>query len=319
MAGIKELDKVIASGSYESVYVFYGQERGLLTEYLSEITSKFKTVIEENDLKVIENDSKYNSIFGGKKLYVVKDTGFFSKKADDNFINFLIKMFKQKSNICIFVEEKIDGTLKQTQALSDSMKIDFQFMKEGELIILTQKIFESGNKKITKDLARYFIDLCDYSYSVIINEAEKLIHFVDQKNITMEHIRSVTSRSTNAVVFDMITFIVNGNYSRALDMYETLMLRKESALAILTLIYRQLRLLYQIKLIKSEGYSVNEIAEACDSKPFIIEKNLNICNYSTDKLLKLLQKCSEVDFGIKSGRLKDFLGVKVLIFYSSMI
>jgi DNA polymerase-3 subunit delta len=318
MATMKDLDKAIETGKFEPVYVLYGPEGGLITEYVIEMKGKFKTIVEENDLDKVIEDSKYNSIFGGRKLYILKHTELFTKKADDKFIAFLVKMFKQRNNVCLFVEDGIDNTLKQTQALSDAMKVEFQHLKEDQLIILVQKILEQNNKKIVKDLARYFVDQCDYNYSTIINELEKLVNFVTEKNITVDHIRAITSRSTNAVIFDLVTYIVKQNYTRALDMYETLILRKESPLVLLTLIYRQLKLLYQIKLLKAEGYKVPDIADACDSKPFIIEKNMNICNFETEKLLKLMVKCDDLDYKIKSGQLKDTLAVKILILYSSI-
>lgn len=318
MGSLKDLDKALSSGTYEPIYVFYGEETGLLGEYVNDIKSKFKTVVDDNDLDKVIEDSKYNSIFGGRKLYILRDTGLFGKKAEDKFINFLVKMFKQRMNVCIFIEAKVDNTLRQTQSLTTGALIEFAYLKEDQLIVLTQKIFESANKKVIKDVARYFVDMCDYSYSTIMNEAEKLIHFVDAKQITADHIKEITTRSSNAIVFDLVTYIVKQNYARALDMYDTLMLKKESPLGVLTLIYRQLKLLYQIKLLKKEGYSNFNIADACDSKPFIIEKNQNICNFDTEKLLKLMVKCDDLDWKIKSGQIKDSLAVKILILFSSI-
>ena len=97
------------------------------------------------------------------------------------------------------------------------------------------------------------------------------------------------------------------------------MLKKEPPLVILFLIYRQLRLLYQIKLLQAENYSVYDIASACDSKPFIIEKNFNICNFSTSKLVALMVKCNEFDWKIKTGYIKDFVAMEHLIMYSGQM
>lgn len=318
MATLKDLDKAISDQTFESVYVFYGVETGLISEYVTEMKGHFKNVIESNDLSVVIEDSKYNGLFGGRKLYILRRTGLFGKKADEEFIQFLVKMFKQKSSVVLFVEDKVDKTLKQTQALSSNMAVEFTQLKEDQLIMLVQKIMEQNNKKIIKDLARYLVDQCDYDYSKILNETEKLVHFATEKSITVEHIREITTRSTGAVVFDMVTFVVKQNYIRALDQYENLLLRKESALVILTLIYRQLKLLYQIKLLKAENTSITDMADACDSKNFIIEKNLNICSFDTKKILSLMQKCDELDFKIKSGAIKENLAVKVLILYSSL-
>lgn len=318
MAGLRELDQHIDKNQFQSVYVFYGEEKGLITEYLLELKSKFTNIIETEKLEQVIEDTRYNSLFGGKKLYILKNLGLFEKKADDEFISFLVKMFKQKMHTVVFVEDKIDGTLKQTQALSDQMKIEFSPLKEEQLIVLVQGILEKHGKKMIKDVCRYFVDLCDYNYNNIMNEINKLVNFVEKKQIDADDVKHTTTRSTSSVVFDLVTYVVKQNYSRALDMYDNLILRKEQPLVILTLIYRQLKLLYQIKLLSAEGYKTIDIADACDSKPFIIEKNMGICNFDSKKLLNLMLKCDEYDYKIKTGAMKDVLAVKMLILFSSI-
>lgn len=318
MAGMKELDKALSSKQFEKVYLFYGPETGILSEYLGELKDKFKNVIETDDFHQIAEENKYNSIFGGNKLYILRNTGLFNKKADDEFIQFLVQMFKHRTNVCVFVEEHVDDKLKQTQALSDSMKVCFDKLKEDQLVALAQKVMEQNDKKVSKDLARYIVDQCDYNYTTLINELTKLIHYVEKKTVTSDDIQKLVSRSTNSVVFDLVTYLAKGNYSRALDIYETLMLRKESPLGVITLIYRQLKLLYQIKLLRAEGYNDFDIADACDSKPFIIQKNKDLCSFDTEKILKLLQKCADLDYKIKSGQIKDVLAGKILILFASL-
>lgn len=318
MATLKELDKSIEANKFLPLYLFTGEERGLITEYMIEIKEKFKSIIETSNIDDVIEDSKYNSLFGGHKLYIMRDCGLFSKKADDKFINFLVKMFKNPTNTCIFIEDKADKTLKQTQSLGTTYIIEFNKLKEDQLIALVTQILATHNKKMLKDLTRYFVDQCDYDYSTIINELTKLINYVDGKQITVDTIRAIVSRSTHAIIFDLMTFIVKQNYDRALDMFDTLILKKESPLVMLSLIYRQLKLLYQVKLLKEEGYNITDIADACDSKPFIIEKTLNLSNFDTIKLLNMMEKCSEYDFKIKTGQIKDTLAIKCLILYSSM-
>lgn len=318
MATLKDLDKAVDSKTFNPIYLFTGEETGIISEYVTELKSQFKTVVETDDLDHVIEDSKYNSIFGGRKLYLMRDTGLFNKKAENKFIQFLAKLLKQKFNVCIFVEQKVDKNLPQTQALGDPGIVVFDKLTEAQLMAFVTQVLAKNDKKMIKDITRYFVDQCDYNYDTIINELTKLINYVDKKQITLDDVKAVVSRSSNAVVFDLVTFIVKQNYIRALEMYDMLILRKEAPLVILLLIYRQLKLLYQVKLLRAEGYQIADIADACDSKPFIIEKTMNLCNFSTDKLLRLMLKCSEYDFKIKTGQIKDTLAVKLLILYSSI-
>lgn len=319
MGTLKDLNNDLDAKKLQPVYVFTGEEDGLISQYVQDIKTRFKTVIETDDIEQVIEDCKYNPIFGGSKLFVMKDTGLFNKQADDKFINFLARMFKQKTNVCIFVESKVNGTLRQTQALRDKCIIDFKRLTEEQLIGFVTQMLQNTGKRMLKDLTRYFVDQCDYDYNTIVNELTKLVNYVgDRKEIKVDDIKDIVTRSTRSIVFDLVDYIVKQKYQRALDMYLTLLNKKEPPLVILTLIYKQLKLIYQIKLLRSEGYNVHDIADACDSKPFIVEKTMNICDFDPHKLLKLMMKCSDLDYKIKTGQIKDTLAVEILILYSSM-
>lgn len=322
MSALANLDKAIETKKFEPVYIFTGEETGLISLYLSEIKKLFKNVIVTEDIEMIIEDSKYNSIFGGNKLYILQDTGLFNKKADDKFIEFLASMLIKKNNVCIFVEKKIDERLRQTQALKKDCIITFNQLNEAQLIALVKQVCEEqyGKKFKNKDIIRYFVDLCDYSYNIVINELTKLANYVEGNIIDLDHVKTVVSKSTSAVIFDLVTYIVQQRYDRAFDMFETLILRKESPLVMLTLMYRQFKLLYQIKVLMKDGFTnINDIAEACETKPFIIEKNMKLCNFDDNKLLKLIEKCSQYDYDIKRGKIQDTLAIKSLIIYSAII
>ena len=318
MGDVKSLNQDIESKKLQSVYVFTGEEQGLITQYVNEIKTGFKTVIETDNIDQVIEDCKYNPIFGGGKLFILRNTGLFQKQVDNKFVNFLAKMFKQKMNICIFVESEVDGKLRQVQALGDKGLINFKRLTEEQLIGFVNQVLAKNGKRMVKDLTRYFVDQCDYDYNTIINELTKILNYVDTKEIKVDDVKHVVTQSSRSIVFDLVDYIVKQKYQRAVDMYYTLLNKKEHPLVILTLIYRQLKLLYQIKLLRAEGYRVNDIADACDSKPFIIEKSMNICSFDTEKLLKLMLKCSEMDWKIKTGQIKDTLAIECLILYSSM-
>ena len=318
MGDVKSLNQDMEDKKLQPVYVFTGEESGLISQYVNEIKAGFKNVVETDNVDLVIEDCKYNPIFGGGKLFILRETGMFQKQVDEKFVNLLVKMFKQKINICIFVESSVDGKFKQVQALGDKGLITFKKLSEDQLIGFVTQILAKNNKKMLKDLTRYFVDQCDYDYNTIINELSKLLNYTDAKEIKVDDVKHVVTQSSRSIVFDLVDYIVKQKYQRAVDMFYMLLNKKEQPLVILTLIYRQLRLLYQIKLLKAEGYSVNDIADACDSKPFIIEKSMNICNFDTEKLLKLMIKCSDMDWKIKTGQIKDTLAIECLILYSSI-
>ena len=319
MGSLKDLNKDIESKKFAPLYVFTGEERGLISQYISEIKAEYKDIVETSNIDVVIEDSKYKSLVAKKKLYILKDTGLFNKKVEDDFINFLVQQFKQNTNLCIFIEDKLNKTLKQTQALSEKWIIEFKKLTEAQLVEFVSTVLEQNGKKMTKADTKEFINQCDYDYNTIVNELTKLINFVIKKQITIDDIRQVVSRSTRSIVFDLVEYIVTQQYTKALDLYDILLLKKEAPIKILFLIYRQLKLIYQIKLLQAENYSVYDIADAVESKPFIIEKNFNICKFPSKKLVELMLKCNEYDWKIKTGQIKEFVAVEHLIMHSGQM
>jgi DNA polymerase-3 subunit delta len=318
---VKTLNQDMEKNKLKSFYVFTGEEGGLIQQYITDIKGRFKTVVEldeKNGIDQIIEDNKYNSIWGGGKLYILRETGLFNKVADDKFINFLVMMFKQTKNVCIFVESELNKTMRQTQSLGETQIIEFKKLNEDQLIAFVKSILDKNGKRMLKDLTRYFVDQCDYDYNTIVNEVTKLLNYVDGKEIKVDDVKAVVSRSTKSIVFDLVEHIVRQRYQKAFYAYELLLSKKEQPLVILTLVYRQFKLLYQIKLLKAEGYNDNDIAEACDSKPFIIQKSAGLCDFDTEKLLSLLIKCGDMDFKIKTGKIKDVLAINCIILYSSI-
>lgn len=312
-----ELDVAIKTKTFLPIYVFTGSEHGILSQYLKDVKNCFKTVV-DSTIAVVMEESKYNSLFGGKKLYILTGSEFFNRAATDQEIEFLVRMYKQKNHTVIFVETNVSLVYKQTKALQAESLIEFKKLSQKQLEkIATQALTQSG-KTIEPELVSYVIDQCDYDYTVVLNELQKLC-CIDEVEITKEVVRKVTTRSTSAVVFDLIEMIANKRYGRAFDMYRNLTLRKESPLAILSLLYRQFKIIYQVKMLQEQRYSWNEMAEATDCKAFVIQKTMPLCaNFTNKKLTNILVRCAETDLLIKSGKLRDVSAVLMLIAYTGI-
>lgn len=318
MGTVKDLNADMEKKKYHPIYIFTGEEKGLIYQYANDIKTGFKNIVETDNVKIVMDDSKYRSLVGGNKLYILKETGLFDKQATDEFVNFLVRLFKQTQITCIFIEEKINRTYKQTQCLSDKQIIEFKRLTEDQLVGFVGNVLTQSGRKMTKELMRAFVEQCDYDYNTITNELTKLLNYTDAKDIKVDDVKAVTSRSLRCVVFDLVEFIVKQQYSKALELYDMLLMRKEPPLGILVLVYRQLKLIYQIKLLKPEGHSIADIADACDSKPFIVEKNFNICNFDTQKLIELMLLCNEYDWQIKTGQISAELAIECLILHSGI-
>lgn len=319
---LKALDNAIETKKFLPVYVFTGEERGLLVQYISDIKKCFKNVVEDSSLSDVAKDTSFNTLWGGKKLYILNNTDFFNKTATDEEIMMLVKLYKQKSNTVIFVETNINNTYKQTKSLGEESVVEFKKLSQDAIERIVKQIMKVSKKKFADEddqVAPSFIaDLCNYDYTTVLNEMHKLVS-TDAEVITIKDIKRTVTRSTYAVVFDLIELIANKKHVQAFDLYRNLILRKEIPLTILALIYRQFRLMFQCKMLLDERRSFQEIAQAINEKPYSVNKTAQLVrNFEYPKIESIIKKCAEVDIMIKSGKLKDEQAVLMLIAFIGM-
>ena len=67
MGNVKMLNEHLEKKQLNQIYVFTGEEDGLITQYVNDIKKQFKNVVETEDINQIIEDCKYNPIFGGCK------------------------------------------------------------------------------------------------------------------------------------------------------------------------------------------------------------------------------------------------------------
>jgi DNA polymerase-3 subunit delta len=250
-------------------------------------------------------------LWGGDKIYIAKQTGLFAKQAGEELVELLISFYKQRRHCLLFVETKVDMRTKQSQSLSKNSLVEFKKLTAAQASSIAIAEAKAHHRTMSKEVADYMVDRCGGDYNTIVNEMAKLAHATESPVITVKHIDEHTSRNVTSVIFELAEQVCKQKYAEAFELYDALILRKESPLAILALMYRQFRILYQVKLLT--GFATADIANACNVQEFVVLKNKNMCSFTTEKLEHLLMLCAEYDYWIKTGKCKDDLAVKLLI------
>ena len=117
-------------------------------------------------------------------------------------------------------------------------------IKENNGIITTREALNLGiHKDILKELT-------------IKKELEKLLLYCDDKKIiTREDIELLATRSLEYDVFSLTNELFGKNYSKLRVVYNSLVLKKEEPIFLLSLISGQLRMYYKVKVLLNEHYS----------------------------------------------------------------
>lgn len=331
------LKKQIKECNLQNVYLFHGPEEYLIKYYTTTISS---LIVEEDtkDLNYIIFEGKTDAeniiencetmpIFSNKKMIVVKNSGLFkAKKGESGDSGTDKKGVKDKladyiTNIpeytyLILVEAEIDKRLKLVKAIKDKgLIIEFELQKPADLVKWVIKAFKNYNKNIDQMAASYIVENSEYSMTELLNEIEKVVNFVGEKNlIAMGDVELVCTKTIKSRIFDLTDAISQGNISKALALLNDMAALKEPMQKILFMIVRQIRMVYRIKLLRQQGIIDEIAAKELGLTPFIATKIMNISRgLDISVLEKAMYYSLELDESIKTGKISDRIAIELLI------
>lgn len=202
-----------------------------------------------------------------------------------------------QDNILIMICDKLDARKKWNKL------IDKRCILEGEVVIedlINQRL---DDYKMDFKTIKYLISYCDNDNERILNELEKLkCYKLNEKEITIDDINEAVIKLSGDNIFDLIDAIVAKNKSKAYKITQDLLAKGEDISKIIIMTSDQFRIMYQVKILKQQGYNQDSIASKLQIHPYrvklAIEKGYN---YSTKTLLTNLDYFFNLDYMIKSG------------------
>ena len=177
------------------------------------------------------------------------------------------------------------------------------------------KTVADSNMKISKDDAEFLVNYTRLDFANIKKELEKLLLYCDEKKvITREDIELLATRSLEYDVFSLTNELFGKNYSRLRVVYNSLVLKKEEPIFLLSLISGQLRIYYKVKVLLNEHYSQKDIAKELGVHPYRVQLAVQgIRNYSVEKIMKTLILAADYDKLLKSSYIDKYIVLDLFI------
>jgi len=306
------------------IYILYGLQDYLINKKIKELTNNInqyeieKFDLENSNLKEIIDSATTISLFSLNKTIIVYNSYVFSstkKTCEEKEIEILQKYIENpnKDTTIIFVvsNEKLDSRKKIVSLAKKHCEIiEFNEVKN------TEKIIEEMIKpyKINTNQIRLLINYTGDNLYMLENEINKLKTYKNDDLITDEDIINVTTKNINTDIFVLIDNIINKNIDEALTSYYELIKVGEEPIKILVLLANQFRLMYQVKELSKKGYRIYDIMDLLDQKQYPIQKAIQKgYNYDSKLLLDYLNKLSELDINIKTGKVDKNIGLELFI------
>ena len=309
-----DLKKSIINNKLSNFYIFYGDDWFLRNFYLN-------TIINGNsfDKNIVFNQGNKIVCSSFNEAYKLANTSNLIKKRDilviyddNNFKNEYIKYKYDFKKIIILIYDKLD---KRTKFYKDneSYIVDFSYLAEDTIVALLQKYYNITNV-LASTLVRYIgVDLG--LLDITIN---KIKSYASIEKITLESSTKVLYNSgqliskVEDVVFNLIDFIMNRDKVKSISYLDYCLETGEPPLIILTLLFKAFirQLVYEL----AKERKVNNLGEVTG----LSQVQLKIANkyylkYSSIECNNIIKLIYNTNNNIKTGRLKDELGIKLLI------
>ncbi len=332
---MKNLQADIKNKAFQRVYLFFGEEQYLVNLYESNIKQAVLSeeaalmncdVFEGKNADLTQLFQTVNTLpfFSDRRLVLVKESGLFAagRKDDTQQVAAWVedKGGQGLPDFCVlvFIESQVDKRNKLYKAVSKAGRcVEFQTPDEKALIDWIARSLKKEGKTIAIKDARVLIQATGGDMSLMQQEMGKLVTHCPQAMVTAHDIEAVCIKPLAVRVFDLLDAIGAKDGHKALDIFNNLVVTKQSPIMVIAVLGKQLKQLLQCKMLAEKGNPPGMIAEKMELRSFMVNNLMaQGRRFSSAKLSQLLSLCLETDISIKTGKMNDQLAVELLIIQS---
>lgn len=303
-----------------NVYIINGGESYLTTTALS-IIEKALNLNYPDFNKIIFTDEGYKTagdiinacqvlpFCDEKRLIVVYD--YIGKKNESEKKEFLKYFNNPVDSTCLvfFSTNKSEffSSLEGKPVVIECEKVSNNFLTK----FVTDKL-KFSNLELTPEALNKFLDYCNYSITKLNTEIDKLKTLVLSNNIIEEDIiENIVSKDIEYIIFDLTNAISNKQNDKVYLLIDNMIKNKEQPINIIATISSHFRRLFYVS---RSDLTNKELSELLGVKEFaIIKYKQQTQNFTQKKLKDIFDKCIEVEFMTKNGKMEGKNAVNYLI------
>ncbi len=320
---IPQLKRQIQNNDISNLYLFYGEEKYLLNNYIANI--KDKTVngfLEFNYFEFTDETADYEQFasfvlsypqMSDKKMVVLKDCGFLQNSA---YKDKMLELLSDLPSHCVvaFAEQTAGKIKKELLSLIETKGVVTEFEKQTPENLRTwvNRKFALANKKMTIEDMNYLVALCSCSLDKLEVECSKLISGTEEEIISKTHIDALVTVPVEYKVFTMADSLLNKNNNEAYSLLREFKINKEQPTEILAIIYSSISEILMFKTLLGLGKNP-ELYLAPNRKWLGKKYRAQATKQDGKKLREIMKMCFEYDEKIKTGLIDGYTALEVVI------
>lgn len=324
---MKNINQHIEDKTIKQFYLIYGEEDYLKSQYKDKLV---KALLNPEDtmnysryegagVNVLEVLEIANTLpfFSDSRVIVLENSKWFEKYPKDLDLEMLEAL--PDSTYIIFVESDVDKRGRLYKWIDKHGYASAMNAPDGKMLqTWIAGLCKAEGKQIEKEAVDYFLEHVGMDKTNMLlmkNELEKVFAYCSDKTaITTKDIKDICVSQATDKMFEMLDAIGSCERERALLLYHDFLALREPAMRVHVMLTRHFRILMKVKGLSESGMDNKTIASICGIPPFSVKKYAaQTGKYSYERLKDMVEQCQEIDYKIKTGQIKDTVGVELLI------
>ncbi|RPF55572.1 DNA polymerase III delta subunit [Aquisalibacillus elongatus] len=321
------------SHSMVPIYVLYGEE----SYFIQEVKKQIESMIEHKDSDFDRNtydmetmpiqealhDAETFPFFSEHKLVEVHRAYFLTGQKLKTDIEHDLESLEEYVNqpvdfstlIIIAPYEKLDQRKKIVKTLKQSAEfIDCSSPKAYEMGQVIQNMSIEKGLQLNDDVVELLTERVGEHIEATMQELEKLSLYFKDQPITVEEAKQIVSIHAESNTFHIVDYIVEQKIGESIKLMKELKKQNEEPIGLLALISSQLRLILQVKLLKSKGFQQQQMAKQLQSHPYAVKMAMKREKRFSEQALKdMIKEAALTDEKMKTGKQEQWLALELFL------
>ena len=304
------------------LYLFEGEEEYIKQSALRQLENALslgafaemnRTVLKDPDAGTLIAALETLPFMADRRLVIVRDSGMLSGKAKDydeaesaDRLKKYIADLPPTAVLVFYVRGQADKRKKLYQALKKSV-VQFSRLDQRGLRDYIARVLKKAGLSVTTDACEYLIYAVGDDLTTLLAETEKLIAYCDGRDsVTAEDIRAVCTVRSEYRIFELAQLVLQRKSREVFSMLRAMLADGEQPLMLLSLLNRQCRQIYDLRIMADHRASQPEMAAKLGVPPFALKQMLPLARaYTAEQLTQMVQECTQIEFEVKSGLLPE--------------
>ncbi|MBQ7583726.1 MAG: DNA polymerase III subunit delta [Lachnospiraceae bacterium] len=313
----------VKNKNFAPVYLIFGEEAYIRKNYRNQLTSALVapgdslnyTAFSGNDIDAGEVVSLAMTMpfMAEKRVICVKDSGFFKKSAED-IADYLEN--PSPDTVLIFDESAVDKKTRTYKAAKKAgFDVEAQSLKGKKLQDWVAANFKRNGKLVKEETVKLLIDRVSGDLSTLDAEISKLSSYAgDRESVSSEDVMLLVPRSPSYNVYQMIEAIGNKKVNLAVGIYYDMMVEKQNAYGVFSLIASHFRRMLVVSDMGARGAGLQEIMDELGLADWQVNKYITQARkFTRAKMVRAIEECVRAPREIFQGKIQEEAAMELLI------